>query len=170
MPVYALPDAVPAIDPAAWVHPMATIIGDVVISAGASIWPGAVLRGDFGAIVVGARTSVQDNAVLHATARGPTVVGADCVVGHGAVVEAAVIEDAVLIGAGSVVMGATVRCAGVVAAGAVVRGGLEIPGGQRAQGVPAQLVPSALTADDLRRDAARYVAMARRYRDAIDVT
>ena len=87
--VSALGERVPKIAPTAWVHPAATIVGDVEIGAGASIWPGAVLRGDFGAIRIGAGTSIQDNAVLHAAPDGPTMVGSDCVIAHLAFIEAA---------------------------------------------------------------------------------
>ena len=82
VPVYALGTLVPDIDPAAYVHPDAVVIGAVTIGPESSVWPGAVLRGDDGEIRIGARTSIQDNAVLHTTTHDPTVVGDDCVIGH----------------------------------------------------------------------------------------
>ena len=82
VPIYALGDLEPTIHPDAFVHPDAVIIGDVRIGAESSIWPGAVLRGDDGHIVIGDRPSIQDNCVLHTTPLWPTVVGDDCVVGH----------------------------------------------------------------------------------------
>src|SRR5688572_15118345 len=82
MPVYRLGDAVPSIDPTAYVSPEAVIIGDVVLGPEASVWPCAVLRGDTGTIRIGARTSIQDGAVLHTTREHPTVVGDDCTIGH----------------------------------------------------------------------------------------
>ena len=82
MPLYALDDLAPQISPSAHVHPDAVVIGDVRIGDEASVWPGAVLRGDHGWISVGARTSIQDGTVVHTTAEWPTIVGADCVVGH----------------------------------------------------------------------------------------
>ena len=82
MPIYALGDAEPQIDPTAYVHPDAVIIGDVRIGPEASVWPHAVLRGDGAPITVGARSSVQDGSVLHCTPIHPTTVGEECVIGH----------------------------------------------------------------------------------------
>ena len=75
MPIYALGDQVPAIDPEAFVHPDAVIIGNVELGAGSSVWPGAVLRGDHGLIRVGDRTSIQDGTIIHTTREWPTVIG-----------------------------------------------------------------------------------------------
>jgi carbonic anhydrase/acetyltransferase-like protein (isoleucine patch superfamily) len=163
--IEALGDLVPRIDPTAWVHPAATIIGDVEIGAGATIWPGAVLRGDFGAIRVGARTSIQDNAVLHAAPVAPTLVGSDCVIAHLAFIETATVEDACMVAvAAQMLPGSVLRRGAVAAAGAVLAAGLEVPTGHRAQGVPARIVASespgaAYIADG----AAEYTAMAARY-------
>ena len=104
MPVYAIGDRTPSIDPAAFVHPDAVIIGDVTIGPESTVWPTAVLRGDHGSVRVGARTSIQDGTVVHCTAELPTVIGDDCVVGHNAHLEGAVVEDRCLIGSGSVVL------------------------------------------------------------------
>lgn len=98
MAVYALGDLVPDIHPEAFVHPDATVIGAVAIGAGASVWPAAVLRGDYGRIEVGALTSVQDGTVVHTTADWPTLVGERCVVGHNAHLEGCTIGDGCLIG------------------------------------------------------------------------
>src|SRR5882724_4094526 len=104
MAIYALGDLEPQVDPDAWVHPDATVIGRVSLGPGTTVWPGAVLRGDYGVITVGARTSVQDGAVLHTTARIPTVVGDDVVIGHLAHLESCTVHDAALIGTGSIVL------------------------------------------------------------------
>ena len=104
MPIYALGDRVPAIHPDAFVHPDAVVIGDVRIGADSSIWPRAVLRGDYGTIIVGERTSIQDGAVVHAVASIPTVIGDDCVIGHLAHLEGCVIHDRALVGSGSIVL------------------------------------------------------------------
>ncbi len=104
MPIYALGDRVPSIHDDAYVHPDAVVIGDVRIGADSSIWPGAVLRGDYGTIIVGERTSIQDGAVIHAVDEYPTVIGDDCVIGHLAHLEGCVIHDRVLIGSGSIVL------------------------------------------------------------------
>ena len=137
MPVYALGSRVPSIDPTAYVHPDAVVIGAVEIGAEASIWPGVVLRGDFGRIVVGARTSVQDGTIVHATAELATVIGEECVVGHGARLEGCVIEPGALVGSGSVVWHrAVVRSGALVGANAVVPAGMEVPTGAAASACP----------------------------------
>src|SRR5674476_1335268 len=100
MPIYALDLLVPQIHPDAYIHPGAVVIGDVRIGAQSSIWPGAVLRGDFGQIVIGARTSIQDGTILHTTQEWPTVIGDDCVVGHNAHLEGCTVEHRCLVGPG----------------------------------------------------------------------
>jgi carbonic anhydrase/acetyltransferase-like protein (isoleucine patch superfamily) len=164
--ISALGDRVPSIDPTAWVHPDANVIGDVEIGPGSSIWPGAVLRGDFGAIRVGARTSIQDNAVLHASPETPTVVGDECVIAHLAFIETAVVGDLCLVGVAAVVLpGARLHRGAVAAAGAVLANRLEVPGGSRAVGVPARIEPSPHPdVDYIARGAASYEQMAATYR------
>ena len=138
MPIYALGDAEPQIHPDAYVHPDAVVIGDVRLGEQASVWPCAVLRGDHGFIEVGARTSVQDGTVVHTTEQWPTIIGADCVVGHRAHLEGCVVEDGCLIGSGSLVLNrARVRAGAVVAAAALVREDMTVPAGALAVGVPA---------------------------------
>src|SRR5919106_5263427 len=104
MAIYALGEAVPAIDPTAYVHPDAVIIGNVRIGPEASVWPGAVLRGDGAPITIGARTSVQDGSVLHVTPIHPTTVGEGCVIGHLVHMEGCTVEDGALVGSGSIVL------------------------------------------------------------------
>jgi len=166
--IEALGERVPRIAPTAWVHPAATVIGDVEIGPDSSVWPGAVLRGDFGAIRIGARTSVQDNAVIHSGPGALTVVGDDCIVAHLAFIEMALVEDACLVGVGAHVLpGAILRAGAVAAAGAVLAARLEVPSGHRAQGVPARAVPSSHPDRDyILRGAANYVRMARQYVEA----
>ena len=140
MPIYALDDLIPVIDPDAYVHPDAVVIGAVELAAGASVWPGAVLRGDHGFIKIGERTSVQDGTIVHTTNDWPTVIGADCVVGHRAHLEGCVVEDACLIGSGSLVLNrARVETGAVVAAAALVREDMVVPAGALAVGVPATI-------------------------------
>lgn len=137
---YALGDIEPTIHPDAFVHPDATVIGDVTLAAGASVWPQAVLRGDYGRIVVGERTSVQDGTVLHCTEWHPTTVGRDCVLGHNVHVEGATIGNGCLVASGSVVLnGATVGDGAVVGAGAVVGFNGVVPARSMALGVPARI-------------------------------
>ncbi|HUI48042.1 MAG TPA: gamma carbonic anhydrase family protein [Acidimicrobiia bacterium] len=165
MSLYALGDMEPRIDPEAFVHPDCTIIGNVLIGAGSTIWPQAVLRGDQSRIVVGARTSVQDGAVLHCTRELETVVGDDCTVGHLAHLEGCIVEDGALIGTGSIVLHrAVVRSGALVGAGAVVPNGMEVPAGAMALGVPARLREEAVRPDQITHPAQEYVRNWERYR------
>lgn len=165
MPVYALGDRTPTIDPSAFVHPDAVIIGDVRIGADSSVWPGAVLRGDYGTILVGDRTSIQDGTIIHAVAEFPTVIGNDCVVGHNAHLEGCTIHDGALVGSGSVVLHhAHVHSRATVAAGAVVRNRTVVPEDSLAVGVPAVVREGLSDAAAIAAGAALYVANAQRYR------
>ena len=164
MAVYALGDLVPSIDPDAFIHPDAVVIGRVRVGPGASLWPGAVLRGDYGAITVGAETSVQDGTVVHATAELATVIGARCVVGHLAHLEGCVVEDDCLVGSGSVLLHRVlVRSGALVAAGAVVAPGTEVPARAMARGVPARVTPDAVQPGAFADSVRRYVQNGRRY-------
>ncbi|WP_248960185.1 gamma carbonic anhydrase family protein [Sphaerisporangium perillae] len=170
MPIYALGDQVPRIHPDAYVHPDAVVIGDVRIGAEASIWPTAVLRGDFGWIGVGERTSIQDGTVLHTTEQRPTVIGSDCVVGHNAHLEGCTVEDRCLIGSGAVVLNhAVVRAGSVIGAQALVPEGLEVPAGHMALGVPARPRPMDGTAQAEWIDygVGEYLDNAKRYRQEL---
>jgi carbonic anhydrase/acetyltransferase-like protein (isoleucine patch superfamily) len=165
MSLYALGDIEPRIDPDAFVHPDCTIIGNVVIGAGSTIWPQAVLRGDQSRIVVGERTSVQDGAVLHCTRDLETIVGDDCTIGHLAHLEGCTVESGSLIGTGSIVLHrALVRSGALVGAGAVVPNGMEVPGGAMALGVPAQLRLDAVKPDQIAHPAREYQRNWARYR------
>jgi carbonic anhydrase/acetyltransferase-like protein (isoleucine patch superfamily) len=165
MAVYAIGDAVPEIHPTAYVHPDATVIGQVSIGAGSTVWPGAVLRGDYGKIMVGERTSIQDGTVVHATESSPTVIGSDCVIGHICHLEGCVVEDGCLIGSGSVVLHrAVIRSGALVGAGAVVANGVEVPARAMALGVPAKIRLDAVEPGTFEDAVARYVANGERYR------
>jgi len=132
----------PRIHPTAFVAPTAVVIGNVVIGEEASVWFGAVLRGDEPEheIRVGARTSIQDNCVIHVSARGPTVIGEEVTVGHGAILESCTVGRGALIGMNAVVLqGATVGEQALVAAGAVVPDGGEVPPRHLAAGTPAKV-------------------------------
>lgn len=165
MAIERLGDKQPLIHPDAWVHPLATLIGDVEIGAQSTIWPGAVLRGDAGPIRIGEMTSIQDNAVLHGVGEG-TIVGSRCIVGHLAFIEEATVEDECQIGVGSRVLNGARVCSGaVVAAGAVLVQGLRVPPGTRAQGVPARLAGDAgISREEIRAGAQHYAERARQYR------
>jgi carbonic anhydrase/acetyltransferase-like protein (isoleucine patch superfamily) len=145
MPMYALGDKKPTIDPTAFVHPDAVVIGDVTVGPESSIWPTAVLRGDHGRIVIGAQTSIQDGTVIHCTAELDTTVGDRCVVGHNAHLEGCVINDDCLVGSGSVVLHQVqVGPLALIGAGAVVSPGTTVPRGARALGVPARVSEAAI--------------------------
>ena len=165
MALYALGDAAPQIDADAFIHPDCTIIGNVVIAAGATIWPQTVLRGDQSRIVIGARTSVQDGAVIHCTRELETTVGADCTIGHLAHLEGCTIEDGALVGTGSIVLHrAIVRGGALVGAGALVPNGMEVPAGAMALGVPAKLREGAVKPDQIEHPAREYMGNWDRYR------
>jgi carbonic anhydrase/acetyltransferase-like protein (isoleucine patch superfamily) len=168
MSIWRLGSAVPEIHPSAYVHPAAQVIGRVRVRAEASIWPGAVLRADFGEIDVGEGTSVQDNCIVHPSSGRPTSIGRDCVVGHGVHLEGVLIEDAVLVGSCSIVLGgAIVRTGGAIAAGALVLKGTEVRAQQRAQGVPAVLVAHEHDPEEVCMGAQHYRQLAARYADQL---
>jgi carbonic anhydrase/acetyltransferase-like protein (isoleucine patch superfamily) len=124
----------------AWLAPTAVLIGDVEIAAGASVWFGAVLRGDFSSIRIGPGACVQDNAVLHCAHDLPTLVGENVTVGHMAMLEGCVVEDGALIGMGAIVLQrARVGARAMVAAGSVVAEGGEVPPGVLVAGTPARV-------------------------------
>lgn len=164
MPIYALGDRVPAIDPTAYVHPDAVVIGSVTIGAEASVWPTAVLRGDGAPITIGARTSIQDGTVVHCTEDLATAIGADCVVGHNAHLEGCIVEDGCLIGSGSVLLHRVlVRTGALVAAGAVVTPGTDVPSRATAVGVPARIRPDSVDVSDIQRGVESYLRVGRAY-------
>lgn len=133
----------PQVAPDAFVAPTAVLIGDVVVEEGASVWFGAVLRGDFNKIVVGAGSSVQDNCVLHTNENLPTLIGQNVTVGHLSLLEGCVIEDEALIGMGSIVLNrARVGRRAMLAAGSVVNEDDEIPPEVLAAGAPAEVKKS----------------------------
>jgi carbonic anhydrase/acetyltransferase-like protein (isoleucine patch superfamily) len=128
----------PKVHPTAFVAPTAVLIGNVVVEEHANIWFGAVLRGDQNEIRIGARTSVQDNAVLHCNEEHATIVGAGVTIGHCAVLEGCVVEDGALIGMNATVLdGARVGAGALVAAGSVVKERGEVPANTLAAGIPA---------------------------------
>ena len=164
MPLYAIGDRAPTIDPAAFVHPDAVIIGDVEVGPESTVWPAAVLRGDHGSIRIGSRTSVQDGAVIHCTSAHDTVIGSDCTIGHRAHLEGCTVEDECLIGSGSVVLHRVlVRRGALVGAQALVTNDTEVPERAMALGVPARIRPGAVGEGANLRAAAVYVHNAHWY-------
>lgn len=156
----------PRVHPTAFVAPTAVLIGDVEVGEEASIWFGAVLRGDNGPIRVGARTSIQDNCVLHVSEHGQTLVRDDVTVGHCAVMEDCEIRRFALIGSNAVVLGgAVVGERSLIAAGSVVGEGAQIPDGVLAAGSPAKVKKplDGAAAHWIDISASEYVALSRSY-------
>jgi carbonic anhydrase/acetyltransferase-like protein (isoleucine patch superfamily) len=165
MPIYQLGDLVPTIDAEAYVHPDAVVIGDVTIGPESTVWPATVLRGDFGRIIIGARSSVQDGTVIHAGPGFPTVVGDGCVIGHLAHLEGCTLEDDSLVGSGSVVLHhAVIGTGATVGANAVVPNRMEVPPGALALGVPATIRPGQSDRVMIQMSAAEYASNGRRFK------
>jgi len=166
-------DTLPTLGARVYVDPAAVVIGDVVLGDDVSIWPMAVVRGDVHHIRIGARSNVQDGAIVHVTHAGPytgegfpCLIGADVTIGHGAVVHACTIEDACLIGMHATVLdGAIVRRNGFVAAGAVIAPGKVVGEGELWMGNPARCVRTlgAEQIEQLHYSAAHYVKLKDRY-------
>ena len=154
--------------PAAFIHPLAFVCGDVVLGPRASVWPYAVIRADNDRISVGADSNVQDGAVLHADPGVPCALGARVSVGHRAVVHGATVHDDCIVGMGALVLNrAVVGSGSIVGAGALVREGQEVPPNSLALGVPARVV-RATTPDErerIRRTADAYLRLQARHRD-----
>jgi len=141
MPLFAFEDHEPQVSPEAWIAPTATLVGDVRVEAGASVWYGAVLRADFGPIIVRRGANIQDGSVLHGGADPVTEIGEGATVGHICVVHGAVVGAEALIGNGATVLdGAVVGSRALVAAGCTVPPGMEIPDGMLVGGVPAKIM------------------------------
>ena len=138
--MFAFEGREPAVSPAAWIAPTATLVGDVLVEDDASVWYGAVLRADFGPIIVRRGANVQDGSVLHGGTDPVTEVGEGATIGHLCVIHGAVIRAEALVGNGATVLdGATVGRRALVAAGCTVPPGMTIPGGMLAVGVPARI-------------------------------
>ncbi len=153
-----------------FIHEVAVVLGDVHLGEDTSVWPTAVIRGDVERIVVGARSNVQDGAVIHADPGEPVIIGEDCVIGHRAVVHGATLEDGVLVGMGAVVLnGVHIGRGSIIAAGSVVAERTRIPAASLVVGVPGRVVRT-LDASRQRRiveNAARYVVLARDHRAGV---
>jgi carbonic anhydrase/acetyltransferase-like protein (isoleucine patch superfamily) len=157
------------VHPTAFIAPTAVLIGHVEVGEESSVWFGAVLRGDDPehGIRIGARTSIQDNCVLHVSARGPTVVGDDVTVGHGAVFESCEVRDGALVGMNAVILqDAVIGKESLVAAGSVVPAGMQVPGRVLVAGAPARIRKEldGDSAEWVRHSASHYVGLAQSYR------
>ena len=158
----------PTIHSSAWVVPGATVIGDVILEEESSVWYGAVLRGDINRIVVGPRSNIQDNAVVHIDTGYPTTMGELVTVGHTAIVHACEIDNEVLIGMGAIILDdVEVGARSIIGANALVTIGTKIPPGSLVLGSPAK-IRRQLSLDeqkDIARWAWSYVETAKEYRE-----
>ena len=171
MPLFSFEGKSPRIHPTAFIAPTAVIIGDVTVEERASVWYNAVVRSDFGPIVIRAGANVQDCAVIHVTPRGGTEIGVGATVGHLCLIHAATIGDEALIGNGATVLdGVKVGKGAMIAAGALVTPGTEIPDGMLAVGVPAKIKgPLAGTPAEewVKRNPQGYQALAQRHKAGV---
>ena len=165
MPIYAIGEHEPQIHPSAYVHPDAIVIGNVRIGPESSVWPAAVLRGDYGSILIGSRTSIQDGTVIHCTDEHHTVIGDRVTIGHNVHIEGALIHDDCLIGSGSIVLNQSVigPCS-LIGAGALVPMRKVVPPHSRALGIPCIIDENTIHEHPDPEGVAGYVANALRYR------
>ncbi|KAA1003712.1 gamma carbonic anhydrase family protein [Paraburkholderia panacisoli] len=160
----------PELDPSVYIGHGTTLVGDVTIGRQSSVWYNCVLRGDVQKITIGMRTNIQDGTVIHGTTNGlPVIIGDDVTVGHGAILHACSIENAGFVGFGARVLdGAVVRSGGMLAAGAVLTPRKVVGAGELWAGNPARLLRTLNDEEfeGMAASAARYVALAERYRTA----
>ena len=171
MPLYELDGAVPQIDPEAWVAPGATVIGDVTLGPGSSIWFGCVVRGDTNRIRIGARSNIQDGSILHVNAGDfPCLIGDDVTVGHAAIVHACTLHDRAFVGMGATVLDkAVIEDGGMLAAGALLAPGKRVGRHELWAGSPARKIRDMDSAERARFDqvAVHYAALSAHYRTAL---
>ena len=167
MALYELKGVRPTLGRDVFVAEGASVIGDVTLGDESGVWFGAVLRGDYYPIVVGARSNVQDGCVLHADPGMPLSVGSDVTIGHNATLHGCIIEDLVLIGMGAIVLnGARVARHSIVAAGAVLTEGQQVPEGVLVAGVPGKVRRDVSEAEraEIERNAATYLGLTQLHR------
>jgi phenylacetic acid degradation protein len=141
MPSYSLNGLIPVVDPAAFVHPQATLIGDVIVGAGCYVGPSASLRGDFGRIILQSGANVQDCCVLHSFPSKDTLLEVDAHIGHAAVLHGCTIRRGALVGIGAIIMDeALVEEQAFVGAASFVRAGFVVPARTLVMGIPARVV------------------------------
>jgi len=158
----------PRVHPSAFAVPGATVVGDVTLGEQASVWYGAVLRGDINRIVIGPRTNIQDNVVVHVADDYPAIIGELVTVGHSAIVHACTVDDEVLIGMGAIILdGAEIGARSIIGANTLVTVGMHIPPGSLVLGSPAK-VTRQLSGDEqatVKSWALKYVENARSFRE-----
>ncbi len=167
MPLYEIDGNRPVIDPAgAWVAPSADVIGDVHLGAESSVWFGAIIRGDNTPMLIGARTNIQESAMLHSDPGAPLTIGVECTIGHHAILHGCTIGDGVLIGMGAIVLNrAVIGDGSIVGAGALVTEGKSFPPNSLIVGSPARAVRTLdeASAAMLKASAAHYVDKSKAY-------
>lgn len=163
MPFYQLSSEVPKVARTAFVAPSADVMGKVTVHENASIWFGAVLRGDVEPITIHAGSNVQDGAVLHSDPGFPCVVHENVTIGHRAIIHGATLHEGSLVGMGAIMLnGSSLGKGAMLAAGALLREGQHVPDGMLAVGVPAKVIKEAPAVQN----AARYQENARRYQQS----
>jgi carbonic anhydrase/acetyltransferase-like protein (isoleucine patch superfamily) len=171
MPLFSFEGKRPTVHPSAFIAPTAVLIGDVTVEENASVWYNAVIRADFGPVVIRRGANVQDCAVVHVTPMHPVEIGAGATIGHTCVVHGAVLEEEALVGNGATVLdGARIGARAMVAAGALVTPGTEIPAGVLAIGAPARVKgPLAGTPAEfwVRANPSGYQALAQRHKAGV---
>jgi phenylacetic acid degradation protein len=139
--VYAIDGVIPVVDPTAYVHPTAVLIGDVIIGSDCYVGPCASIRADFGQFRMGRGSNFQDNCTSHSFSGGDVIIGEYCNIGHGAVLHGSILHDRVLVGMNAVVMdGAEIYDYALIAALAFVPAAMEVPAGFIAAGSPAKVL------------------------------
>ena len=166
MPLYEIADKRPSLGSNCWIAPRADVIGDARLGASANVWFGAVVRADNTPIIIGARTNIQESAMLHSDPGAPLTIGEDCTIGHHAILHGCTIGAGTLIGMGAIVLNrATIGAGCIVGAGALVTEDKSFPPGSLIVGSPARAVRT--LGDDapamLKASAAHYVEKAQRY-------
>lgn len=172
MPIYSLDKRSPTFpaSEAYWVAPDASIVGDVVLEEEASVWFGAVLRGDNETITLGSGSNVQDGCVMHTDIGYPLTIGSNCTVGHNAILHGCIVKDNSLIGMGATILnGAVIGSNCIIGANALIAEGKKIPDNSLVVGVPGKAVKvlEASVADDILKSAQGYVANWRRFKETL---
>lgn len=141
MPFYSFEGKVPIVHPSAFIHPEATLIGEVEVGEGCYVGPGARLRGDWGKIVVGPGCNIQENCVFHVIPDQAVILGPSCHIGHGAILHGPTLGYHVMVGMGAIIMdGAVLEDECCIAAGCIVGAGMRVPGNKLVVGSPGKIV------------------------------
>lgn len=170
MTVYSLNGVSPDIAEDTWIAPDANLIGKVRLEEGSSVWFGATLRGDNELITLGVGSNIQENCVLHTDMGYPLTIGAQCTIGHKAMLHGCTIGEGTLIGMGATILnGAKIGSGCLIGAGALITEGKEIPDGSLVMGSPGKVIRQldAAAQAGLRRSAEGYQANMRRFRDGL---